>query len=102
MQLFHLLITSIMMTESRDMELPAQKKRKVHVILSTRTVVGTEIRSNGTMTPSELLNETPDDKMDLEVTPSDCPCGYMHGPGENHNHDVSAVGFSANVMRGPD
>lgn len=73
-------------------------EKTLHVTLS-----GTEIRANGTMTPpvgedrSAVLN-------DIDMDPQehiDCPCGYLHGPGSG-THDISAVGFSANMMRGPD
>lgn len=40
--------------------------------------------------------------MDVTVTAGECPCGYLHGPGMLHYHDISAVGLSSNMMRGPD
>lgn len=65
------------------------------------TQVGTEIRLNGTMTPSQTVEESTD-AMDTEVTACECPCGYLHGPGVHNYHDIAAVGFSADVMKGPD
>lgn len=41
------------------------------------------------------------DTMDVCSTTNNCPCGYLHGPGLDPNHDLAAVGFSANLMRGP-
>lgn len=77
---------------------PAAKRRKLDGDIVVLSGVGTEIRSNGTVTPA---NEE-FDAMDLRVELHDCPCGYLHGPGGEHFHDLGAVGFSANVMRGPD
>lgn len=42
-----------------------------------------------------------DSKMDTSMTATECPCGYLHGPGDNNNHDFTAVGLSSNMMRGP-
>lgn len=41
------------------------------------------------------------DKMDTLTFASECPCGHLHGPCEDHYHDISAVGLSSNMMRGP-
>lgn len=88
----------IMSTVSPVVTAPTAKRRRLDCELVVRSDVGTEIRSNGTVTPA---NEDTD-SMDLCVELHDCPCGYLHGPGNKHFHDVGAVGFSANVMRGPD
>lgn len=42
------------------------------------------------------------DAMDTSVSAHQCPCGYLHGPDMPESHDISAVGFSSNMMRGPD
>lgn len=85
--------------------LPEAKRRKIGSIESSDkmvvTKIGTEIRLNGTMTPSQTV-ETSNDAMDTKILASECPCGYLHGPGFNHYHDISAVGFSVDVMRGPE
>lgn len=73
--------------------LPYPKRRKVAVTYVSQS--GTQIRADGTITPSP-------DAMDTEVTPAECPCGHLHGPGVLHGHDVAAVGFSSNLMRGPE
>lgn len=90
------------------MSMPEAKRRKVLVVTKSAappallmSEFGTEIRLDGTITPCR--NDTPaTDDMDTEMTPNECPCGHLHGPGVGHFHDISAVGFSADVMRGPD
>lgn len=91
------------------MSVPEAKRRKVSVLAnqvplqSFKSEFGTEIRLNGTITPSQSeATEICSDDMDTRVTPQECPCGHLHGPGEAHFHDISAVGFSHDVMRGPD
>lgn len=42
-----------------------------------------------------------EDRMDTDISANECPCGYLHGPGEDHGHDITAVGLSSNLMRGP-
>lgn len=42
-----------------------------------------------------------DDTIDTSITANECPCGFLHGPGMDHNHDITAVGMSSNMMRGP-
>lgn len=44
----------------------------------------------------------PSDDMDTTMMSQQCPCGYLHGPDSLESHDISAVGFSNNMMRGPD
>ncbi|KAK6458960.1 uncharacterized protein RJT20DRAFT_132117 [Scheffersomyces xylosifermentans] len=78
--------------------------------------------SNGTVTPSNFssvasTNDDIDmisgdnfakksipDMMDISYDGgADCPCGYFHGPGQGHHHDLKAIGFSSQpLMRGPD
>lgn len=84
---------------------PEPKRRKLVSAGTAEAVVitgtGTEVRLDGTITPLQTI-ETTNDRMDTEVSPRECPCGYLHGPGFDHYHDISAVGFSVDVMRGPE
>ncbi|CAH6718446.1 hypothetical protein CLIB1444_01S06898 [[Candida] jaroonii] len=42
------------------------------------------------------------DKME-DIHKSECPCGYLHGPGQGHHDDINAVGLSSQpLLRGPD
>lgn len=95
-------ISFILSIRSEEFELPVSKRRKFVELEATVTQIGTEIRSNGTMTPVELIFADENDNMDTEITQEECPCGYLHGPGFGHCHDISAVGFSPNIMRGPE
>lgn len=111
-----------------SLSLPESKRRKVVSASAPEglviTKIGTEIRLDGTMTPLQTVdstidstidsmddsiidstndstNDSTDDNMDTSISPFECPCGYLHGPGSDHFHDISAVGFSADVMKGP-
>ncbi|KAG7191710.1 uncharacterized protein KQ657_002846 [Scheffersomyces spartinae] len=65
-----------------------------------RFLNNSKVNSNGTFTPISSYEGSND------VTMSDateCPCGYLHGPGQGDHQDLQAVGF-ANIplMRGPE
>lgn len=46
---------------------------------------------------SEQMNQ------DNSASFQDCPCGFLHGPGQGHHHDKQAVGLSSfPLLRGPD
>lgn len=83
------------------LELPDPKRRKLghQGLVTSVSKIGTEIRSNGTITPVQVENV---DDMDIDTSEVQCPCGHLHGLGEFFSHDISAVGFSSNLMRGPD
>lgn len=86
---------------------PDPKRRKFDRVSDIKrvTLLGTEVRSNGTISPFQVSQN---DDMDLcfpenkkESSIIECSCGYLHGPGTS-DHDKTAVGFSSNMMRGPD
>lgn len=91
----------------------ASKRRKIESNASSVNVslMGTQVRPDGTMTPIQDAHSQDADNEEMEVCsleeaeviarPSHCSCGYLHGPGTNI-HDTTAVGFSVNMMRGPD
>lgn len=60
----------------------------------TGTVANTALPS----TPSDTMG----DDMDTREMSQQCPCGHLHGANSHEPHDISAVGFSTNLMRGPD
>lgn len=86
--------------------LPAPKRQKLvhtHPVISVLiTSAGSEIRLNGTITPSHTNPPTEAEAEAMEIDTVDCPCGYLHGPGVHNHNDIAAVGFSVDVMRGPD
>lgn len=62
--------------------------------------------THGTMTPlaSENKENTEQSMTDaMEVVQTECPCGFLHGPGQGDHHDIHAVGLSGvPLLRGPD
>lgn len=97
---------------------PEPKRRKfqlaIPLLVKNVSDEGTQIRMDGTMTPveqspavngaqfSDACIQQTVDHMDIDTCLSECPCGYLHGPGTSHHLDISAVGLSSNMMRGPD
>lgn len=74
---------------------------------ATKSINGAYIDlSQGTMTP--LASEDKDNTEQvmsnaMEVTQAECPCGFLHGPGQGDHFDIHAVGLSdAPLLRGPD
>lgn len=73
---------------------PNPKRRKLdNTIQVSRNKLITE--------PSTPAPIDEDDNIDTSITATECPCGFLHGPGMDHNHDITAVGMSSNMMRGP-
>lgn len=72
---------------------------------------GAIIRQDGTMTPLCSIDSRNEDIENMDVDSvtaysqpvnDDCPCGYLHGPGDQH-HDITAVGLaSVPLLRGPE
>lgn len=90
-------------TSDIDLELPPSKRTKlVHpkpaypqLAPSSHASSSTIIHSNGTITPIQS-DSTP---MDID----ECPCGFLHGPGQGHHEDVTAsFGSAVCLLRGPD
>ncbi|OBA23948.1 hypothetical protein METBIDRAFT_30307 [Metschnikowia bicuspidata var. bicuspidata NRRL YB-4993] len=91
---------------------PEPKRRKLEIPLDAErfTSLGTVLRTNGTISPCQVSESDtmeicePKTKKSIMVNSDagSCPCGYLHGPGISHIHDITAVGFSSNMLRGPD
>ncbi|KAK6460113.1 hypothetical protein DFJ63DRAFT_315986 [Scheffersomyces coipomensis] len=69
------------------------------------TIINNTIINNKTGTITPVFNEEQDVVMieDSKSDSKDCPCGYLHGPGQGHDHDINAVGFSSYpLLKGPE
>ncbi|KAK6204985.1 uncharacterized protein RJT21DRAFT_111528 [Scheffersomyces amazonensis] len=108
-------------TESTDSDSDCKRRKlnhpvPVHIMSSskhiyqsnnTTTLVNNSLLNskNGTITP---VFEEDQQMLDDEISSNnkenfECPCGYLHGPGQGNNHDITAVGFSSEpLLRGPE
>lgn len=78
-------------------------------LTATKSINGAYINlSQGTMTPAasddkDNTEQVMTDAMEVEVAEVECPCGFLHGPGQGDHFDIHAVGLSdVPLLRGPD
>ncbi|EGV66611.1 hypothetical protein CANTEDRAFT_112323 [Yamadazyma tenuis ATCC 10573] len=85
---------------------PSSKKRKMEPRPVNTTAMNITQMTDDCMAidipiPTESIVDPETDNNSLGIQ-KECPCGYMHGPGQGDHHDTSAVGLGDPLLRGPE
>lgn len=85
------------------------KRRRVEIIPHIKLDIVDSVKDVVKPSVSIVIEQNSDEMEVDEITEMklqnkfECPCGYLHGPGQGHHDDIHAVGLSNEpLLRGPD